>query len=147
MGYWYLRSQIQRTPTPRHSHGFPHYTWYMSLVLPLIIYPSNSWTFLLKTFAEDVNIHPESFDCKVWDPEFPLSRQWIKPMMQFRGYDGLTWRFYDEDGERTLPLLVNWVEVLKETLEGDKIGPRVPVFFAGGPYGNWMQKYLASRNW
>jgi hypothetical protein len=68
-------------------------------------------------------------------------------MMQFRGYDGLSWRFYDEDGERTLPLLVTWVEALKETLEGDKVGPRVPVFFAGGPYGNGMQKYYASRNW
>jgi hypothetical protein len=67
-------------------------------------------------------------------------------MMQFRGYDGLTWRFYDEDGEESIPLLVTWVQALKEYLDRDKIGPRVPVFFAGRPYGLGIEKYMAFRN-
>ena len=60
-------------------------------------------------------------------------------MMQFRQYDGLTWRFYDEDGEKEAPELVAWVEALKEYLDGDRIRPRVPIFFAGGPYGNGIE--------
>jgi hypothetical protein len=117
----------------------------MSLVLPLI-YPSNSWTSLLKTVAEEVDIHPESFSYKLWDPKVGLSHRWILPMTQFKGYDGLTWRFYNEDGEKSIPLLVTWVEALKEFLVGDKIGPGVPVFFAGRPYGLGIEKYVASRN-
>jgi hypothetical protein len=101
-----------------------------------------------KAFDEEVGIagklDPLSYG--LWRSKFDPSLRWIRPMMQFRGYDGLTWRFYDEDGEKSIPLLVTWVEALKEYLDGDKIGPRVPVFFAGRPYELGIEKYLAFRN-
>jgi hypothetical protein len=66
---------------------------------------------------------------------------WIKPLLQFRNYEGLDFRMVDAEG-KDMDVFNDYVKDLKEHVRGTEIGPAVVPFFAGKPYGNGDDEYV-----
>lgn len=65
---------------------------------------------------------------------------WIKPLLQFRNYDGLDLRLIGAEGKET-GFYDEFVREMKEYVGGMEIGPAVVPFFAGRQYGDGNQPY------
>jgi hypothetical protein len=109
---------------------------------------SDSWTSLLTKFAEEIKgakTPRKPSLTETWSTGLDYSECCIRAMVQFRQYGGLTWSFH-EDSEKRAPDLVVWVEALREYLDRDKIGLRVPVSFVGEPYKHGMKWCLPTSH-
>ena len=63
-------------------------------------------------------------------------------MLQFRNYDGLDFKIYDEQGVTSTPAFETFATALKEEMAGSRIGPRISAFFAGRPYEDGSAAYI-----
>lgn len=72
---------------------------------------------------------------------FDTGMPWIKPLLQFRQYDGLTFQLYNNEGITTNPKFKAFVKALKDRMADPVIGPRKCLFFNDRPYGNGDMAY------
>lgn len=86
---------------------------------------------------QQTDIYPD-----LWTRRFEANPSgWIRPLLQFRGYDGLQLRVVGAEGRDT-EVYDGFVEELKGFIKGFEIGPQGVPFFAGRPYGDGNALYF-----
>ncbi|TAQ91265.1 hypothetical protein B7494_g412 [Chlorociboria aeruginascens] len=118
--------------------GFGNTSWNMHIAE--LRYKGEPKLDIAMTFPTEADLRVENrrrHDQKAFRTDFEGNpAEWLQPLLQFHGYKGLTFQFYDKDGKRSTPELDTFIDLLQEYVRGPEIGPWKSVFFAGHPYGN-----------
>jgi hypothetical protein len=120
-------------------------------ILPWLTFGPATLTRSVEDSAHTDTVGEESFSFN--SPNLP---RWLRPLFQFRNYDGLNLSFYtpveSPEGGEVAPASYaqtqrrkEWVLELKDFLRGGPEGvqgPRICAFFAGRPYADGESSYV-----